>query len=241
MFYSQSDEGNGLTRGLESDIAQRTYVPTKMDETLTPAILKGQFRLVILTGNAGDGKTAFIQKVGTESARDGGISRFREWVGFGVPAERDDIPDSVRTARSNVDGLSNQQMLEQYFEPFKGTTAPTGSSCLFIAMNEGKLRDFLSHTPRQPLASETLLGHVLRGAELPDDVVVVNLNLRSVVDAQLDSKFVALRPDTGQVRGPEFGRPVSRARPARSVRSGSMSPSSRFQVSRAIEIRQGSA
>ena len=34
MFYSQSEAGNGLTRGLETDLARRTYVPTKLDRLL---------------------------------------------------------------------------------------------------------------------------------------------------------------------------------------------------------------
>jgi hypothetical protein len=63
MFYSQSEAGNGLTRGLENALARNTYVPTKLDRELTAAILNKQYHLVILTGNAGDGKTAFIQKV----------------------------------------------------------------------------------------------------------------------------------------------------------------------------------
>src|SRR6266567_2686320 len=71
MFYSQSEAGNGLTRGLDSELAQRTYVPTKLDRELMEAVLSGKLRLVILTGNAGDGKTAFIQKV-QEEARSRG-------------------------------------------------------------------------------------------------------------------------------------------------------------------------
>ena len=34
MFYSQADAGNGLTRGLDNDLARRTYVPTKLDNDL---------------------------------------------------------------------------------------------------------------------------------------------------------------------------------------------------------------
>jgi len=40
QFYSQADAGNGLTRGLETDLAKKTYVPTKLDKELTPAILR---------------------------------------------------------------------------------------------------------------------------------------------------------------------------------------------------------
>src|SRR5262249_33686731 len=60
-LYSQARRSNSGTRaglrGLD-EIARLTYVPTKLDERLTPAIADGRFRLLIVTGNAGDGKTA---------------------------------------------------------------------------------------------------------------------------------------------------------------------------------------
>jgi Cdc6-like AAA superfamily ATPase len=71
QFYSQAEAGNGLTRGLETDLAKRTYVPTKLDRDLTPALLRGELSLVILTGNAGDGKTAFIQTVENHAVESG--------------------------------------------------------------------------------------------------------------------------------------------------------------------------
>lgn len=70
MFYSQSEAGNGLTRGHETDIACRTYVPTRLDRQLKDAILGGKYQLVILTGNAGDGKTDFIQKLEEAAAEN---------------------------------------------------------------------------------------------------------------------------------------------------------------------------
>ena len=39
MFYSQADAGNGLTRGLDNDLAHRTYLPTKLDNDLTEATI----------------------------------------------------------------------------------------------------------------------------------------------------------------------------------------------------------
>ena len=61
-LYSQARRTNSGTRGLD-DIARLTYVQTKLDTHLAPAISSGNYRLVIVTGNAGDGKTAFLQQV----------------------------------------------------------------------------------------------------------------------------------------------------------------------------------
>ncbi|WP_417385614.1 hypothetical protein [Gimesia sp.] len=191
MFYSQSDAGNGLTRGLENDLARRTYVPTKLDRELRDAILDCNYRLVILTGNAGDGKTAFIQKL-EEAAEAAGAKISR--------------PDSLgshfeingRTFRTlydgsvEVPGTTNQEMLANFFVDFEGDEPSSGNTCLVVAMNEGKLIDFLSHTTHFKWLSQKLLEHLQLNTPLADDMVLVNLNLRSVVDAargQTDSLF----------------------------------------------------
>ena len=57
--YSQSERSTGGTRGYDPE----TYVETKLDHNLIPRILNAKTKLVILTGNAGDGKTAFIQHI----------------------------------------------------------------------------------------------------------------------------------------------------------------------------------
>lgn len=182
MFYSQSDAGNGLTRGLETELARRTYVSTKLDSDLAPAILDGRFRLVILTGNAGDGKTAFIQMVEKRASEQG------------ITVERDDSLGSRFTVggrpyRTLYDGSvdsndqSNSEMLADFFSSLKGDHPPLGEFCLVVAMNEGKLRDFFSQTTDFGWLSQVLLAHLRKGEPLPDDMVVVNLNLRSVVDA----------------------------------------------------------
>ena len=62
-IYSQSLLSTGLTRGLD----ESTYIPTKLDTSLKEDVLGGKKKLVVLTGNAGDGKTAFIQLIEAEA------------------------------------------------------------------------------------------------------------------------------------------------------------------------------
>ncbi len=59
-LYSQSHRSNAGTRGL--DEVTGTYVNTLLDDALLPAVLEGEFKLVIITGNAGDGKTGLFCK-----------------------------------------------------------------------------------------------------------------------------------------------------------------------------------
>jgi len=58
-IYSQSIISTGNTRGYDEE----TYIETRLDKNLIPKIFNPATKLVVLTGNAGDGKTAFIQKI----------------------------------------------------------------------------------------------------------------------------------------------------------------------------------
>ncbi|MFP4174093.1 MAG: hypothetical protein ACLFV4_14410 [Candidatus Hydrogenedentota bacterium] len=55
--------GNVETRGLDSGFARDTYVQTELDRQVADAIRAKAVSLVILCGNAGDGKTAFLQNL----------------------------------------------------------------------------------------------------------------------------------------------------------------------------------
>jgi hypothetical protein len=185
MFYSQSEAGNGLTRGLDSNIARRTYVLTKLDRELLEVVLAGQLKLVILTGNAGDGKTAFIQKLEEEAKSRGAVIEKSDNLGASFTL-------AGRTFHALYDGsvetkeLGNKQMLAEFFVELAGDRQPTSQVCLIVAMNEGKLRDFLSHVAGFPWLSKTLLSHLDLDLQLPPEIVLVNLNLRAVIDAQDD-------------------------------------------------------
>ena len=65
-LYRASSVGNAGNRGLDDQFARDTYVPTLLDTELLPAIVRGDMRLVLLTGNPGDGKTSFLVQVGHE-------------------------------------------------------------------------------------------------------------------------------------------------------------------------------
>ena len=75
-LFSQSRTTNAGTRGLD-DFARWAYVETRIDRELFRGSCSGELRLVLITGNAGDGKTAFIQMVEQRLARDGGDARAR--------------------------------------------------------------------------------------------------------------------------------------------------------------------
>jgi serine/threonine protein kinase len=193
-LYSQASRSNAGTRagvrGLD-EIAKLTYVPTKLDEKLTPAIADGRFRLVIVTGNAGDGKTAYLQKV---------EQYFR---GLGATVEPLPTGNGSRwvhgqlSYETNYDGsqdeadVENDAVLGRFFAPFSGPqlTGLDGDQARLIAINEGRLLDFLEHG--DSCADFDGLRRVVKesldGAEPPDGSLLVNLNLRAVTAGGRDS------------------------------------------------------
>lgn len=179
--YSQSKRSNAGTRGLDV-ISEQTYVETALDRDLLPSVLAGEFSLVIISGNAGDGKTAFLQKL-ERAAKD----------------EQATVEPSLNGARfvlrgrtflSNYDGSQdegdkkNDDVLRAFLAPFKGNDSSGWNSSRetrLIAINEGRLVDFLAanHLDFQALAP--LVKEGLCTGEPAAGVAVVNLNLRSVV------------------------------------------------------------
>ncbi|WP_419636038.1 serine/threonine protein kinase, partial [Thiolapillus sp.] len=150
-LYSQSQVSNAGTRGLD-EIGKATYVPTYLDEKLKPALLKGEFRLVIISGNAGDGKTAFIQQFEALAESKGAqLQRGANGAVFQLKGH---------TYRSNYDGSQdegderNDTVLQKFFGPFAGNDNagwPENETRL-IAINEGRLVDFfLEHEDEFPL------------------------------------------------------------------------------------------
>ena len=180
-LYSQSQRSNAGTRGLDA-IGKQTYVETALDRDLVPAVLAGEFRLVIISGNAGDGKTAFLQKLESRAEAEG--ASFDRNMVNGCRFEL-----QGRTFVSNYDGSqdegarSSDEVLHQFFAPYAGTDTdawPNGDVRL-IAINEGRLVDFLtSEEQRFPFLAQLVSNGLVTGAP-EHGVAVVNLNLRSVV------------------------------------------------------------
>jgi len=179
-LYSQSQISNAGTRGLD-EIGKATYVPTYLDRKLKPALLKGEFRLVVISGNAGDGKTAFIQQ----------FEAFAESKGAKIQRSANGSLFQLKghTYRSNYDGSQdegeerNDTVLRKFFGPFAGKDHSVWSEnqTRLIAINEGRLVDFfLEHEGEFPLLAKQIQ-QGLSGDGPEFGVAVINLNLRSVV------------------------------------------------------------
>ncbi len=193
-LYSQSRKSNSGTRGL-SDWGAELYVDTALDRELTPAVLDGEFKLVVITGNAGDGKTAFLQKL-EQAAEQRGATIERNPGGNGST-----FTLSGRRFATNHDGSQdegdkvNDDVLMSFLQPFKGKSGerwPERETRL-IAINEGRLIDFLDSHEREFGTLAPIVRSGLTGTDPINAVAVVNLNLRSVVAADETSDGSVMR------------------------------------------------
>ncbi len=201
-LYSQARRSNAGTRGLD-DIARLTYVQTKLDSRLAPAIASGNYRLVIVTGNAGDGKTAFLQQV-EALFRENGATVDRLPSDNGSRWEFQGVHYETNYDGSQDEGdRANDAVLATFLAPFEGGSlkALDGDKARLIAINEGRLLDFLAHSAyadsfaglrRFVLAS-------LDGVVQPPRALLVNLNLRAITaggaQSLVECQLVAMLKD----------------------------------------------
>lgn len=182
-LYSQSQYTNAGTRGLDA-FGEQTYVDTLLDKQLRPAILRGDFQLVIISGNAGDGKTAFIQQMANAAEQQGAVID-HQVNGYTFALHG-------RTFLSNYDGSqdegekTNDEVLLTFLAPFMGADERIWSDheTRLIAINEGRLIDFLTEQQHRFPRLIELVRAGLNGEATTSSVAVINLNLRSVVANQ---------------------------------------------------------
>ena len=148
--YPGSRWGNRETRGLDTGFATSTYVETDLEETLFEDILERKVQLVVLCGNAGDGKTALLQ-------------RLADALGMGRHDSSKRVIDEViegdLRVRMNLDGSaawegrSADHVLDEFLEPFRD--GPSDEDIVhLLAVNDGRLLEWIGRAPRDtPLKS----------------------------------------------------------------------------------------
>ena len=149
--YPGSRWGNRETRGLDTDFAAQTYVETNLEETLYCEIRERRVRLVILCGNAGDGKTSLLQHL---------AARLR--LGKHLSSERivQGRMDDGLIVRMNLDGSaawrgrSADELLDEFLEPFQD--GPPGDDIVhLLAINDGRLLEWIEGVESRRGGKET--------------------------------------------------------------------------------------
>ena len=177
-IYSQSDRSTGGTRGYDPE----TYVETKLDRNLIPRIFNRETKLVILTGNAGDGKTAFNQYV-EKLAKDRGAKVSNRTDNGSTFTLNGAHYQTLYDGSQDFEGTANDAVLAAFFHEVEGEKPPEANFTKVIAINEGKLRDFILNKPQYRWLGKHVHHYLNYVNYKPhESLVFVNLNLRSVVD-----------------------------------------------------------
>ncbi len=182
-LFSQSKSGNWGTRVNDraSKYDELTYSPSKLDRKLIPDILDARFKLIIITGNAGDGKTAFIRTIeDNNSVKE--LKRYGHKNGAKFKINDVGFESNYDGSQDENDKVNNE-VLESFFKPFEGLSNYNDSKeGRIIAINEGRLVEFLKTSQKYKHLHDTIdqyfynEGHFV----LPNGLMIVNLNLRSV-------------------------------------------------------------
>lgn len=189
--YPGSIYGNDETRGLDSDFALQTYVETSLDRNILLDILNKRVNLVILLGNAGDGKTAFLQNLAKNLGLSHKHSSERLWD-FKHPYGL--------TIRANLDGSASygektaEELLDEFFEPFIRDEGPKDIVHL-LAINSGPLQAWIYQKNENAPIFEYLEGALLGDfSNLPDNYRIIDLNNRSLVGS-IDNNKKSINTD----------------------------------------------
>ncbi|WP_029215046.1 protein kinase domain-containing protein [Kallotenue papyrolyticum] len=195
--YPGSRWGNRETRGLDTEFASQTYVETPLEETLLRDIRERRVRLVILCGNAGDGKTALLQHLA-------------ERLGLGRHQSSERVLEARLAdgllVRMNLDGSASWQghsadeLLDAFLAPFQGGP-PAEDIVHLLAINDGRLLEWIEGVESRQ-GGETPLTAALyqlvqrEAAAQESHIRFVSLNQRSLVggidtsQARIDTTFL---------------------------------------------------
>ena len=175
--YPGSRWGNRETRGIDTDFASQTYVETKIEETLLRDIRTRSVRLVILCGNAGDGKTALLQHLAAK-------------LGFGRQFSSRRILEGLTedglVVRMNLDGSaawkdrSADELLDEFFKPF--LDGPPGEDVVhLLAINDGRLLEWIEKGEETRLTRELYACLSGEPGDRESHIRFIDLNQRSLV------------------------------------------------------------
>jgi serine/threonine protein kinase len=198
--YPGSRWGNCETRGLDTFFAAQTYVPTQLEETLIRDIHQRKIRLVIMCGNAGDGKTALLQHLAQQLGLGKHSSSKRILEG--------QVKDGP-FVRMNLDGSASwlgrtaDDILDEFLAPFQDGP-PNQDIVHLLAINDGRLLEWIKTIEERegdnytPLTEE--LYKLLQQEEVVPDSYIrfISLNQRSLVGGiiskrnQIETGFLEL-------------------------------------------------
>jgi serine/threonine protein kinase len=180
-LYRNSSTGNADNRGLDSPFVRDTYVPTALDTVLLPAILDKYPKAVFLSGNPGDGKTAFLEQV-QHTLEQHGATRIQcdtsgwEWH------LNNHIFRACYDASEAVAGQSADDQLTARLSGLEGRSEPETPLTVLVAINDGRLDDYFTrHKETFPWLAQHIESHQRRTTGHTSSVWIIDLKRRAFV------------------------------------------------------------
>lgn len=196
-LFRNSAIGNADNRGLDSQFSWDTYIPTALDTRLGPAVQRERPAVVFLSGNPGDGKTAYLEQVRKRLEAEGGTISPSETnlSGWEVTLSDGHVVRACFDASEAADGKGADEQLAHRLRGLEGDSLPPKPGLtVYVAINDGRLGEVRNRFADQDFAgliAETRAA--MTRTEHPTDgmVWVVDLKQRSYVDpAQTETPSV---------------------------------------------------
>jgi serine/threonine protein kinase len=183
--YRNSRLGNPDNRGLDSEFTRTTYVYTNLDNNLLPQILRGQYRMVVLSGNPGDGKTAFLQRLG-DHLKDIGAQLDQSAPSGWAYTHKGHRYTALFDASESDGSRTSDQLVESILDPLDGVERPEQPYTAIMAANDGRLINFFERKEeegRYVWLWQQLKPQIFEKAQADPAVLVVDLKRRSLASA----------------------------------------------------------
>ncbi len=221
--YPGSKRGNHETRGLDTEFAEETYVQTKLFDVLLEDIKERRRSLIILCGNAGDGKTAILQRLAKQLGIEKDASSSQRILEGKL--------DKGLRVHINLDGSaswagkSSDDLLDDSLQPFM-QGKPSEKRVHLLAINDGRLLEWIERVEKKsdgqtPLTEEleSCIQAVQDQQKIPEGshIRFVSLNQRSLVGGydkknnSIDTTFLEglLEQFYGGKKAPEIWAPCA--------------------------------
>ena len=198
-LFRNTRRGNADNRGLDTPFAKQTYIKTALDRKLWPVAMQRQPAAIFLSGNPGDGKTAFLERVRDDLLHSGGTildeaDRSGWEISLGGHVYR-----ACFDASESANGKSADEQLGDRLRGHDGNT-PAPDLTVLVAINDGRLAEMLDRLPgRFPWLTREIDAAIEDRAGDPEllPVWVVDLKQRSYVSLDQTSEPSVMRQMLG--------------------------------------------
>ncbi len=180
-LYRGSEIGNSDNRGLDDSFAHLTYVETALDKHLISRIVDGSIKILLLTGNPGDGKTSFLVKVGEALKNNGAqlISDPEDKTKWTLSYKGKSIT-AILDASEGDEQQNSDSKLDDAIHP---VIFGKGDHVALVAINDGRLIKYFKDRSFDfgEEISRDFISQARGEDPQRDDFIVVDLKRRSLV------------------------------------------------------------